>query len=378
MSATCDAAAERVTTYLGIPCRHANPFLTLRNPFDLYSWTMPVLELMIISGAVFAFVHALRRLRRDGDATNLALWFASLVYLFVTEPPLYFPGWFGLDKQFGFIFAHNGFTVQFMYDRLPLYIVAIYPAMSQLTYEIVRALGIVQRGPARAAVCAALVCQVFYEVFDQLGPQLKWWAWNLDNKENHPLLASVPLNSIMIFASVSFGVLTYLVLKLVGQPTAAGRQLRTRSLVWRTIVAGALAPLGMGIASAPGAVFAGKHPNTTAEAVVLTIEISAVWVVGATVLVRHWLAGAERPARSAFVRIFPVAYLSVMAVLWAGALPDFVGARGGMTRLATPIGNAPFTLLCFLAACACLVAVHNPRRSAPANSVADAQVASAG
>ena len=91
---------------------------------------MPLLELVIIGGAVFALVHAVRRLRA-GDPINLALWFASLVYLFVTEPPLYFPEWFGLDEQYGFIFAHNLFTVQFMWDRLPLYIVAFYPAISR-------------------------------------------------------------------------------------------------------------------------------------------------------------------------------------------------------------------------------------------------------
>ena len=85
---------------------------------------------IIIGGAVFALVHAIRR-HRAGDPINLALWFTSLVYLFVTEPPLYFPEWFGLDEQYGFIFAHNLFTVQFMWDRLPLYIVAFYPAFSR-------------------------------------------------------------------------------------------------------------------------------------------------------------------------------------------------------------------------------------------------------
>ena len=117
----------------------------MRSPFDLANWTMPVLELLIIAGAVFALVHAIRRFRQ-GDPINLALWFAPLVYLFVTEPPLYFPEWFGLDKQYGFIFAHNLFTVQFMWDRLPLYIIAIYPALAQLAYESVRVMGVFKRG----------------------------------------------------------------------------------------------------------------------------------------------------------------------------------------------------------------------------------------
>lgn len=366
MSTTCDAAAERITAYLGFSCHGANPFVTLRNPADLASWTMPVLELLIIGGAAFALVHAVRRLRHDGDPTNLALWCASLVYLFVTEPPLYFPAWFGLEKQFGFIFAHNVFTVQFMYDRLPLYIVAIYPALSQLVYELVRVSGVIsRRGPAAAAVCAALVCQVFYEVFDQLGPQLKWWAWNLDDTINHPLLAAVPLNSIVLFSSVSFGVITYLTIRLIGRPIANGRRLTAGSLVGRTVLVGVLAPLAMGVASAPSAVFGGTHPNVSAQAVVLTIEVVVLWVVGGMLLVRQWRYSRSTEQTldvNAFVRIYPPLYLAVFAVFWICALPDFLGARHGVTSKGTPIGNAPYTLLCFLAAAASIAAVLVPAR----------------
>ncbi|HSV37708.1 MAG TPA: hypothetical protein VLI04_03010, partial [Nocardioidaceae bacterium] len=270
MSATCDSTAERLTTYLGFSCHDTNPVVTFRDPGELANWTLPILELTIIAGAVFALVHAVRRLRQ-GDPTNLALWCASLVYLFVIEPPLYFPGWFGLEDTVGIVFVHNTFTVQFMFDRLPLYIVAIYPALSQLAYEVVRSLGVFRRrGPLVGAVCVALVCQAFYEVFDQLGPQLKWWAWNLENDANHPLLDSVPLNSILLFSSVSFGVMTYLVVRLVGDARGIG-------LVWRTLVAGALAPIGMTLGNLPTAIFSG---NVTAQAVVLTIELVALWVFG--------------------------------------------------------------------------------------------------
>ena len=141
MSVTCDDAAQQVTRQLGFDCTDVSPVASVRSPFELFHWTMPVLELLIIAGAIFALVHAIRRYR-EGDPVNLALWFAPLVYLFVTEPPLYFPEWFGLDDIYGFIFAHNQFTVQFMWDRLPLYIIAIYPVMFALSYETVRVLGI--------------------------------------------------------------------------------------------------------------------------------------------------------------------------------------------------------------------------------------------
>ena len=258
MSATCEEAAEQVTRGLGFDCHDVSPVLSVRNPFDLANWTMPVLELIIIAGAVFALVHAVRRLRA-GDPVNLALWCASLVYLFVTEPPLYFPEWFGLDEQFGFIFAHNVFTVQFMWDRLPLYIIAIYPALSTLAYEVVRVLGIFRhRGALIGSIAVMFVCQVFYEIFDQLGPQLKWWAWNDANQDvNHPALASVPMNSMLLFASVSFGVMTFLVVRLAGSRTADGGPRRGWSLTWRIVVAGALTPPAMGLFGIPSGIFGG-------------------------------------------------------------------------------------------------------------------------
>ena len=123
----------------------------MHNPFDLATGRCPSSRLVIIAGAVFALVHAIRRFRA-GDPINLALWFAPLVYLFVTEPPLYFPEWFGLDQQYGFIFAHNIFTVQFMWDRLPLYIIAFYPAITALAYELVRVLGIFRHRGALVGV----------------------------------------------------------------------------------------------------------------------------------------------------------------------------------------------------------------------------------
>ena len=336
MSATCDRAAESLTRDLGFSCHHVNPVASLNNPVELYSWTQPLLEMLIIGGAIFALVHAIRRWRRDGDPANLALWFGSLVYLAITEPPLYFPEWFGLDKIYGFIFAHNEFTVQFMYDRLPLYIVAFYPAIITLAYETVRAFGIfAKRGAAVGAICVAFVSQVFYEIFDHLGPQLKWWAWNAENVQvNHPMFASVPMNSMLLYASVSLGFLTYLIVRLAALPTAA-----------RAIVAGLLTPLGMVVAGIPSGLFDGNVP---AQAWVLGIELALVWIVGAWFVLRD-ARGARQPL-SRFAAIFPAAFLLVHAVMWLGALPEFLAARNGITPSGTPVGSGWYVLACFVAA----------------------------
>ncbi len=360
MSYTCDPAARSVADFLGFTCDGANPVVTLRNPFGLENWTLPILELLIVAGAVFAFVHAWRRWRRDGDPVNIALWFASLGYLAVVEPPLYFPSWFGLEEYVGFIFSHNVFTVQFMFDRLPLYIVAFYTVISQLTYEVVRALGIFERrGPLVGAIATAFASQVFYETFDHLGPQLKWWAWNPDNAVNQPMLDSVPMNSMWVFASVSFGVLVWLVVRLVGERSGRGA-LTGGQVAVRTLVAGVLTPILMVIGAAPTRVGPTEGDDFTVQRTLVTILLALLWVVGSALLVEAaratWHGTPGGVASAGFVRIYPALYLGVHVALWLAAVPALVSANDGITDDGTPIGSWWYALACIVASGAFVVA----------------------
>lgn len=126
MSGQCSDDIERIANRLGFGCEHAAPWVTLK-PVRTGGWTLPVLELLMVAGAVLALWWAIRRLRRDRDPVNIVIWFATVIYLLIVEPPLYFPTVFRVDSTIGAVFAHNVFTVQFMYDRLPLYIVGLYP-----------------------------------------------------------------------------------------------------------------------------------------------------------------------------------------------------------------------------------------------------------
>lgn len=371
MSYVCPPEAQQVAKFLGFDCNGANPVVTLRNPFELENWTMPVLELLIVSGAIFAFVHAWRRWRRDGDPINISLWFASLVYLAVIEPPLYFPEWFNLEKYVGFIFSHNVFTVQFMFDRLPLYIVAFYTVISQLTYEVVRVLGIFERrGAAVGAIATMFASQVFYETFDQLGPQLRWWAWNPDNQVNQPMFASVPMNSMWVFASVSFAVMVWLVVRLVG-PTPKRAPLSGWQVTWRTIVAGVLTPILMVIGAAPTRVGTNGSGDHTLQRVLVIILLAILWVVGLALLAeatRHTWGGTPGGVSSpAFARIYPPLYLGVHVVLWAAALPAYLKATDGLTRDGAPIGSGWYALACILASAWFIVATLRATRATVAH-----------
>ncbi|AYF78438.1 hypothetical protein D7D52_36590 [Nocardia yunnanensis] len=377
MADHCAPTFDQLAHSLGFSCDTAGGLVEVRNPLALENWTLPVLETTVILGSVLALVLAVVRWRRHGDPTNLALWFGATAYLFVIEPPLYFPAAFGISGHVDTMFAHNVFTVDFLWGRLPLYIVAIYPFMATLAYEIVRMLGVFRTyGALVGAACVGFVHHAFYEIFDQIGPQLRWWEWTTSNPLNQPMFDSVPLPSVVVFAALWPMSLAYCVYRFVGARADRGERMPGLELTWRTVVIGLLASLGTFILPLPATVLG--MAGTTVRGIVYALELVVVSVVAVRVLYRQW----SRRSRSTepgypnrFVIAYSAAYLVVMAVLWATALPDFFAATHGHTSAGDPIGNLWYTIACFAVAILCVVAVapamRQPVRARTASMVTE-------
>ena len=357
-TATFDALARR----MGFTCDDTGGLVSVRSPFSLENWTLPVLELTIIVGSVLMLVHAFRRWRA-GDATNLAVWFGATAYLFVIEPPLYFPGAFGIDTYVDTMFAHNLFTVEFLWGRLPLYIVAIYPMMATMSFEIVRMLGVFRRcGIIFGACTVGLVHGAFYEIFDHLGPQLRWWEWAPENPINLPFFASVPMGSVVVFAALWPMSLALCVQFMVGRHVDAGARFTGPQLVWRTVVIGLAASVGTFVLPLPATILG--LAGDTVRGAVYALEL-ALMAGAALYAIRRCLApGPGAPSipahRNRLVQAYAVAYLVVFGALWATALPAFFGSESGVTEAGDPVGNLPFTLLCFAIATGVVTAVTRP------------------
>ncbi len=347
---SCGADFERLAAQLGgFGCAGQNAVLNLHNPFGLDHWTMLLIELAMVVGAVLALLHAVRQ-RRQGNPATLGIWLASLVYLVFVEPPLYFPESFGLQDQVGLIFVHNEFTVQFMWGRLPLYIVSIYPVLAVLTYELVRVTGVMERrGRFTSAVTVAFVFHCIYEVFDMVGPQLSWWIWNPDAPTNEPFLAAVPVSSMVNFALAGPFVLALLVMVLVGRRSEAA-PLSTAALVGRSALAGVLMPIGLVIGGLPATVFSfGEVTNHTAQGIAYFTMLGVAGVVAGRALLdahRH-RAGVRDPSTRRYLTAHASIYLGALVVSWAAALPEYLGATDGITTSGTPIGSLPYALACF-------------------------------
>ena len=385
MSDLCSPTFEDLATRLGFSCAEAGGLFELRSPFALENWTLPVLEATIVLGAVLALIYAIVRLRRTGDPTNLVVWRGTLAFLFIIEPLLYFPDAFGVAEYVDTMFAHNVFTVEFMWGRLPLYIIAIYPLMATIAFEIVRMLGVFrQYGALIGAACVGFVHHAFYEIFDHLGPQLRWWEWSLDNPINQPFFDSVPLPSVVVFAALWPMSLAFCVQFFVGRHADAGRRFGGLELVWRTVVVGLLASLGTVILPAPATIIG--MGSTTVRATIYAAELVVVSVVAIYVLTRQWrrlratrTTGSPETAvySNDFVRYYSIAYLVVMAVLWASALPDYFAATDGVTGNGDPVGSLWYTIACFVVAILVVAATFTiPRSHSPSTDDARARTLS--
>jgi hypothetical protein len=366
MSDLCTPTFAKLASALGFSCDEAGGLVEFRNPFGLENWTLPVLEVTVIAGAVLTLVYAIMRLRRHGDPTNLVLWFGAIAYLLVIEPPLYFPGAFGISNYVDTMFAHNVFTVDFLWGRLPLYIVAIYPMMATVAFEIVRSLGVFRRyGTLVGAVCVGFVHHAFYEIFDHLGPQLRWWEWSVDNPMNQPMFDSVPLPSVVVFAALWPMSLALCVQFFVGRHVDGGRRFTGGQLVWRTIVVGLVASLGTGVLPLPATLIGGAT-NARVGGFVYAMELVVVTLVAAPALFVQWRRlrrerGSASTYSSPAIAGYGAIYLVVMAMLWATALPAYFGAANGITAHGDPIGSLWYALACFVVACLCIAAVMTTR-----------------
>ncbi|OBK82453.1 hypothetical protein A5649_08950 [Mycolicibacter heraklionensis] len=353
---TCTEEFARLAVHAPLVRCDSNPILTLHNPFSLQNWTFPVIEMLLIAGAIACLAHGIRWYRRQGDSSNLVVWGSLILALLFIEPITYFPQWFGLEDALGLTFIHNQFSIQFLYDRLPLYIVAIYPVYGYLAYVLVQRTGILKRYNAFiSSVCVAFVFMCLFEVVDTVGPQWGWWVWNEDLPTSQPSMGPIPYLSLQAFSLVMpFGI-ALLTRWVTGAPGRGGRRL-ARDI---TIVSIGVWPLFM-LMNLPGKVLELIGLST------LTARGISVWsfIVAGLAITAWAFYGAYRarltdpsivPAGARgdrFAAVTVSVYLAFGVLFWGAAIPGYLDAVDGVAPSGNPTGS-----LTFGAAAAVLTAV---------------------
>jgi hypothetical protein len=252
--------------------------------------------------------------------------------------------------------------VQFLYNRLPLYIVAMYPVFAYVAYVLVQRTGVFERhGSLLGAVCVAFTFHVLYETIDMVGPQLRWWVWNTELASLGPWLGSVPYVNLQ-----AFGIGIPLGIALLARWVATGRG----QSGWR--IAGNVALVSIGTwpvmfsTSIPAAVLGLTGvPFETARPAAVWLILLAAGLVTAWALADAYRArvagGVELPEgveTDRFGLVCVVVYLVVAAIVWIAAMPAYLAARDGLTAGGAPIGSFPYSLACAVLSIAIVAAAY--------------------
>ena len=156
-------------------------------PDTLLNWTFVAIELLILVGFVLAVIHAMRyKQAHQSNGAILSLIGFTMYGVFIDILSYY-----TVDN-----FWHGEFTVMFVYNRLPLYIILFYPAFMYPCMMLIRRLAL---PPLKEAVCTGFLSGIFYMIFDNIGAQLQWWTWDTTDPTTWPYVSNVPLTSYMWF-----------------------------------------------------------------------------------------------------------------------------------------------------------------------------------
>lgn len=370
---TCTPEFARLTEPMaGLRC-DANPIVEFRNPFGLQNWTFPVIETLLIIGAIACLIHAIRWYRTQHDMTNVVVWSSLVLALVVVEPIAYFPWWFGLENRVPLTFAHGEFSVQFLYDRMPLYIVAMYPVYGYLAFVLVQRTGIIKRFNRFVAACAvAATFFALYEVTDSVGPQFGWWRWNTEVVTSNPAIGTIPFASLITFSlALPFGIsLLALLFCTPGQQGAGRYALNTvivSILVWPVFI----------ISQLPAQLLdAGGLSAESGRAIMFWVSLVVIFGVGLRAYIGAMRARATDPAlvpdasrTDFFPLICVLIYFPVITILWIVAFPGGFDSANQLTPVGTHREPAIWGALNFLVAVAITFLAYRGTTSGSAGSV---------
>ncbi|WP_148045035.1 hypothetical protein [Nocardioides marmorisolisilvae] len=359
---TCTQEFEHLARAVGGLRCNANPFVEFHDPFTLDNWTMPLIELTLVVGAVACLVHALRWRKAHGDAAPLVIWFSGIFCLLLIEPVAYFPQWWGLEDSMGLTFLHNQFSVQFLYGRLPLYIVAMYPAYGYVSYMLVQRTGIFERRHVLVgATCAALAFHVTYMFIDMIGPQWHWWVWATDVPSAKPAIGSSPYLNVQAF-SIALPFAMTLLAQLTKRWSSRGNSGVVASVA---VIAVGVWPI-IFFSDVPWIVPDLLGMSTVdARRIGTWALIVAVATIGGRALFRAWnqraigSAGADPASQGdSFALRAVMIYLVVGLIIWVPALPDYFDAVAGIAPDGGQTGSLTYAIIMLVGSIAVLVGCY--------------------
>lgn len=162
-------------------------WLYFNAPTNLLDWSHLAIEILIYIGFALAIVHAWRYYKNSGSPSALLTFLAALLYGIFMDILSYYT----VEN-----FWHGEFSVMLLFNKLPFYIVCLYPA---LIYHLIMTIRRYDFPKIIEAICTGFFGGFMYMIFDNLGPMLGWWIWDTSDLTTLPYVGSVPLTSYAWF-----------------------------------------------------------------------------------------------------------------------------------------------------------------------------------
>jgi len=187
------------------------------------AWHFIGLELVFATSLVLTLVHAIGRYR-SGDQRPLFSWLTAGCY-----------GVFMELIAFNFLdnYTHAQFSVQLYHDKLPLYVVCLYPVFLYTGLQITARWRLTP--VAEALLCGFVICLIDMP-FDIAGVRAGWWVWSTTDKNLAVRWLGVPVTSYYWY--LMFGAVYALLCRGIGRlvdkrslPTKIAVALPTGALV---------------------------------------------------------------------------------------------------------------------------------------------------
>lgn len=160
-----------------------NSWISFNAPSELLDWSHLAIEVIIYLGFILAVIHAYRTYKKSGSPSTLLTLLSCLLYGLFMDILSYYT----VEN-----FWHGEFSVMLLFNKLPLYIALLYPA---IIYHAIMTIRRYNFSRTVEAICTGFFAGFVYMIFDNFGPMAGWWIWDTSDPTTFPYISSVPLTS---------------------------------------------------------------------------------------------------------------------------------------------------------------------------------------
>lgn len=322
-------------------------WLSVNSPYQLLDWSHLAVESLFGIGFLLAALHAWKTYRATGSASAPLTLLAAFVYGLCMDILSYYT----VEN-----FWHGEFSVMLLFNRLPLYITFLYPAILYHAIMTIRRYGF---SKLNEAIFSGILSGMLYMIFDNFGPMVGWWIWDTSDPTTFPYIGSVPLTSYawMFLFSSSF---TFINSTFSWDWVAQGKS------TWKLVLAQLLQPLAtifLGVLLfIPHNLFAQSSPPYDMLPWDADVKMAALlYALMFGSVCWQFLMKWRKPQqeRDALLMAFPFIYLMAFVYMYISKFQLFISARPeGLTQDGLVLGNLIVVVFALIVSATILLLSH--------------------